>query len=184
MFATQNLRDEHEGILVMLSVLERISIDLQAGKAANLDHLEQIANFLTTFADRCHHGKEEDLLFPALVDAGIPNEGGPIGVMLAEHAQGRTFIRAMGDALSRLHAGGDANAVPAYAEAALGYVQLLRGHIAKENTVLFVMAEQRLSPEAHVQLAEGFEQIERERIGEGVHEQFHALLHQFREIYL
>lgn len=183
MFATQDLRDEHEGILVMLSVLERIGIDLQDGKAANLDHLEQIANFLTTFSDRCHHGKEEDLLFPALVDAGIPKEGGPIGVMLAEHAQGRAYIRAMRDALSRLHAG-DANAVPAYVAAALGYVQLLRGHIAKENTVLFVMAEQRLSPEAHARLAEGFEQIERERIGEGVHEQFHALLHQLRDSYL
>jgi hemerythrin-like domain-containing protein len=33
--------------------------------------------FLSVFADTCHHGKEEDFLFPGLEAAGIPNEGGP-----------------------------------------------------------------------------------------------------------
>ncbi len=183
MYATQELRDEHEGILVMLSVIEVLGTDLQNNKPVNLDHLDQILNFLTTFADRCHHGKEEDLLFPALEKAGIPKEGGPIGVMLAEHTQGRVFIRSMIDALPKLRTG-DIAARMAFAEAGLGYVHLLRDHIAKENTVLFVMAERLLPPEEHVKLAEGFERIERERIGEGVHEQFHILLHHLRDTYL
>ena len=56
--------------------------------------------FLKEFADKCHHGKEEGLLFPAMVAAGIPDKGGPIGVMLAEHTQGRQFIRDMEESLS------------------------------------------------------------------------------------
>lgn len=183
MYATQDLRNEHEGILIMLSVLERLAADLHDGKAVNLEHLDGIMNFLTTFADRCHHGKEEELLFPALASAGIPSEGGPIGVMLAEHTHGRAYIRTMTDALARLHAG-DTEARPAFAQAALGYARLLREHITKENNVLFVLAEQRLSPAEHERLVEGFAQIERERIGEGVHEQFHALLEQLRDTYL
>jgi len=183
MYATSALRNDHEDILVMLSVLERLATELQAGQAVKLTHLEQAVNYLTTFADRCHHGKEEDLLFPALAEAGIPSQGGPIGVMLAEHTQGRAYIRAMQESLPRLHAG-DTSAGSAFAEAALGYVQLLRNHIAKENNVLFVLAEQRLSPSEHVRLAASFAQVERERIGEGGQEEFHALVEQFRALYL
>ncbi|MEI6518541.1 MAG: hemerythrin domain-containing protein [bacterium] len=183
MFATQELRNEHEGILIMLNVIEKIATDLKTGKAANLDHLDKIIDFLTTFVDKCHHGKEEDLLFPALVKAGVPNEGGPVGVMLAEHTQGRTYIKAMKDALNLLHTG-DVEAQILFADAALGYVFLLRDHIAKENNVLFVMAENRLSPEEHTILAAGFKKIEDERIGAGVHEQFHALLDQLKDLYL
>ena len=183
MYATQELRDEHESILIMLSVLEHLAADLHDGKAVNVEHLDHIMNFLTTFVDRCHHGKEEELLFPALVSAGVPSEGGPIGVMLAEHSYGRARIRAMTDALAQLHAG-DTEGRPAFEHATLGYVRLLREHITKENNVLFVLAEQRLSPAEHERLAEGFARIEHERIGEGVHEQFHALLQQLRDTYL
>ena len=51
------------------------------------------------FADKCHHGKEEDVLFPELEKAGIARQGGPIGVMLHEHVSGREFIRRMSEAL-------------------------------------------------------------------------------------
>ena len=183
MYATQDLRDEHEGILLMLSVLERLGTTLQMDHAVNLQDLEQILGFLSNFADRCHHGKEEDVLFPSLIRAGIPDHGGPIGVMLAEHAQGRSLIQAMRESLSRLQAGDEASR-PEFVGAALGYVRLLRDHIDKENTILFVIAEQRLTSDEHARLAEGFTQIERERIGDGVHEQYHALLHQLRDTYL
>jgi hemerythrin-like domain-containing protein len=35
--------------------------------------------FLKEFADKRHHGKEEGILFPALVEADIPEKGGHIG---------------------------------------------------------------------------------------------------------
>ncbi len=183
MYATQDLRDEHEGIKVALSVLEHMANEIEAGRPLNLDDLEQIIDFLKTFADRCHHGKEEDLLFPALERAGIQRNNGPIGVMLTEHAHGREYINAMTDALAGLRAG-DHQAQTAFAAAARGYAQLLGDHIEKENTVLFVMAEQHLTPEEHAELSKGFEQIEQERIGPGVHERYHALLDRLSHDYL
>ncbi|OPZ82941.1 MAG: Hemerythrin HHE cation binding domain protein [bacterium ADurb.Bin429] len=182
MYATDQLRADHEGILVMLSVLERLADDLHAGRAVNLDHLEQILDFLRTFADTCHHGKEEDLLFPALGRAGLPAEGGPVGVMLLEHTQGRAYIRGMMDALEALRAG--KGGATDFARNAYGYVELLRAHIDKENDILFVMAERILPPAVHAQLTEEFEKVEHERVGEGIHERFHALIHELEDTYL
>ena len=175
MYATDDLRNEHEGIKVALNVLEHLASELDTGSTIDINDAEDMVDFLKTFADRCHHGKEEDLLFPALEVAGVANEGGPIGVMLYEHTKGREFIAAMGKALPGLHQQ-DRTAEMAFAVAAHGYVQLLRSHITKENNILFVMAEQRLSEEEHKRLAEGFEVIEHERIGPGVHERYHAML--------
>lgn len=183
MYATQELRDEHEGIRIALAVLDHLADEAEAGRSVSADDIEQIVDFLRTFADRCHHGKEEDLLLPALERAGIPREDGPIGVMLADHDEGRTHIRAMSESIAGLREDAP-GAKAAFASAARGYAQLLNEHIMKENSVLFVMAEQNLSPEEHTRLAEGFEQIEQERIGPGVHEQYHALLHRLQDKYL
>src|SRR5450759_3612413 len=103
--------------------------------------------------------------------------------MLADHTRGREYIRAMNDVLAGVSGGTRADRM-AFAVAAHGYARLLRSHIEKENNVLFVMAEKQLPAEEHARLAEGFERIEQERIGPGVHERYHALLHRLRDEYL
>lgn len=175
MYATQDLRNEHEGVKVALAVLDHFSKEIEAERAVNIDDIEQLVDFLKTFVDRCHHGKEEDLLFPALEKAGIPKENGPIGVMLADHAQGREYIRMMNESIPGLREA-DPESQSQFASAARGYSCLLHNHIVKENEVLFIMAEQNLTPQVHEELARGFDQIEQERIGPGVHERYHALL--------
>jgi hemerythrin-like domain-containing protein len=166
----------------MLEILEKISGRMASGKSANLDHLEKIIEFLSVFADQCHHGKEEDILFPALEKVGIPREGGPIGVMLNEHDHGREHIRAMRRALGELKEG--RNGAADFVRAAKGYVELLRNHILKENDVLFIMAEESLSGEEQKRLFDAFETMEREKIGVGRHEAFHRLMDELTGIYL
>ena len=56
-----------------------------------------------------------------------------------------------------------------------GYVALLRDHIAKEDEMLFPMADELFSPARQERVLEGFERVEREETGEGAHEKFHAL---------
>ena len=97
---TEELTKEHDAINVMLNIMDRISEKLENGEHVDAEHLEQILEFLRVFADKCHHGKEEDLLFPAMIDAGIPKEGGPIAVMLREHEIGRTHIRNMEEGIT------------------------------------------------------------------------------------
>lgn len=181
MKATQVLRDEHEGILAMLAVIETAAHRLRNGKTIPPDLMTNAVGFLKNFADKCHHGKEEQELFPALEAHGIPNEGGPIGMMLIEHAQGRAFIRNMSDPATRL-AQGDASAVPALVENALGYVALLKQHIAKENNALFVMADGVLPEVEQNRLFDAFERIEVEEMGAGVHERYHAMIDEYHKL--
>ena len=75
MKATQQLKDEHEGVKIMLNILEQVCQELEAVGILNKEHFDGILEFLRVFVDKCHHGKEEDLLFPALIAVGVPKEG-------------------------------------------------------------------------------------------------------------
>jgi hemerythrin-like domain-containing protein len=181
MKATQVLRDEHEGILAMLAVVETAAKRLESGKEIPSDMMTNAVGFFRNFADKCHHGKEEDGLFPTLERFGVPKQGGPIGVMLAEHDQGRAFIRSLSDAADK-YAKGDKTAAPALAQSTLGYVNLLRQHIAKENNVLFPMADQILADAEQDKLYAAFEHIEATRTGPGEHERYHTMIAEYQKI--
>jgi len=181
MQATQVLRDEHEGILAMLAVVEKAALRLRAGKEVPANLMLDAVSFFRNFADKCHHGKEEANLFPKLQERGIPNEGGPIGVMLMEHEQGRGFVRGMSQAADQ-YASGDKAAIPALVSNTLNYVSLLRAHIDKENNILFVMADQVLSTADQQALHAAFEEVERKVTGPGEHERYHAMIAAYQQI--
>jgi hemerythrin-like domain-containing protein len=73
---------------------------------------------------------------------------------------------------------GQEGAASRWAEAARGYAILLREHIAKENNILFVMAERMLTAEEQQELSAQFETVELEKMGVGTHERLHALMDQ------
>jgi hemerythrin-like domain-containing protein len=175
--ATQTLRQEHDAILRMLDATEETARHLTAGAPVEPGVLEGLLQFLKLFADRCHHGKEEDVLFPKLVEKGLPRNMGPIGVMLLEHDQGRALIKQMSDATADYKAARP-GAAERWAEAARAYAGLLREHIAKENNILFVMAERMLTAEEQQALSAQFELVEHEKMGAGTHERLHALMDQ------
>lgn len=183
MKATDILKEEHELIIIMLQVLDAACGKIEEGMKPDYAHLADMIDFFINFADRCHHAKEEKLLFPAMEQVGIGNDSGPIGVMLAEHSEGRYFVRGMKEALAELIAG-DSVAAGKFIADAGGYVTLLDGHIMKENNILFRMADERLSDKQQQELLKEFDRVEREEIGEGVHEKYHGLLHRLRDIYL
>jgi len=183
MKATQQLKDEHEGIKLMLMIMEKISNDLKNGKELNSDHYGKIIDFIKGFADKCHHGKEEDILFPAMVNHGVPNEGGPIAVMLNEHQLGREHVKSLSSSFEDFKAG-NKSASMGIISSSMGYVQLLRNHIEKENNILFMMADKVLNEAEQDEIFEAFEKLEVEKIGIGKHEEYHHLLKELKTIYL
>lgn len=180
MKATDVLSNEHRAIELVLTYMEQSADRISANRSVDVDTLEKCLEFVQVFADRCHHGKEEDILFPLLEVRGIPREGGPIGAMLSDHDAGRRFISAARENLEKYKAG-DNDARHPLAEALRGYTALLRNHIAKEDNVLFMMAQRVLTPEDNEQLIREFDHIEEEKIGPGVHEEYHAWLDQLAE---
>ena len=182
MLATEILRKEHDAILKMLDAAQAVGQKLTRGEKVGPDTLDGILEFFRLFADRCHHGKEEDLLFPLLEKKGLPRDGGPIGVMLSEHDRGRKLVHEMDLASAQFPDSSGASA-RRWAQAASEYAHLLREHIEKENTVLFPMAESLLTHEEQERLAREFERIEIEKMGVGTHERLHAEMEQLlREI--
>ncbi len=173
--ATEILRQEHEAILGMLGATEEVGRLLGNHERVEPQVLDNLLEFFRLFADRCHHGKEEDLLFPLLEKKGMPRDGGPIGVMLMEHDQGRGLVGQMATA-GKEYANGDSEAGLRWAAAAANYAGLLREHIAKENEVLFVMAERMLTPAEQQELALAFDKSETEKMGAGTHERLHAMM--------
>jgi len=134
------LKAEHQVILRVIQVLMRLVERFEAGAGFERTALRQCVEFFRLFADACHHGKEEDLLFPVLESRGIPREGGPIGVMLYEHQIARQLTRDMAEALEGVEAG-ETSARSRFANTARQYQDLLTQHIFKEDNVLFQMGD-------------------------------------------
>jgi hemerythrin-like domain-containing protein len=174
MKATDILMEEHTVIERVLTVLDTAALQLEQGRTVRPGFFIDAADFIKGFADGCHHKKEEGVLFTALIANGMPSQGGPIGVMLAEHAQGRIYTRAMREAAQKL-ADGDPSARGDIVRNARGYVELLHQHIAKENGILFPMANQVIPASEQDKVAQDFEHVEHEETGAGVHEKYLAL---------
>ncbi|UNK78090.1 hemerythrin domain-containing protein [Sphingopyxis granuli] len=175
--ATDVLKHEHDAILMALKILDKISNEARQGNATSADILKFLG-FLREFADTCHHGKEEGLLFPAMIEAGLPADGGPVSVMLSEHEQGRALVAAMANAIE------PTMSPTAFSEAAAAYIAHMRAHIEKENTVLFPMADQVVAAEVLDGLVGAFDRHEEEVMGSGRHDELHDMLKELKVKYL
>ncbi|MDO8638058.1 MAG: hemerythrin domain-containing protein [Candidatus Daviesbacteria bacterium] len=183
MKATEQLKEDHQGVKLALSILEKINLKLKKGENVNLKHLEQLLEFIRVFVYKCHHGKEEDLLFPAMEKAGVPNEGGPISMMLEEHNLGRNYVKNFAKAIEEYKIG-DPRAAKQIIKNTNGYITLLKEHIDKEDNILYMIADAHLSVKTQKDLLEKFEIIENEKVGRGKHEEFHKMLNNLQKIYL
>jgi hemerythrin-like domain-containing protein len=155
---TRILRDQHRNILKVADVLEDVLGREPEPGAFDYDALEDCVAFIRLYADALHHGKEEDLLFPELEAVGMPRDAGPVAVMLHEHREGRAFAHAMAEAIP-LARGGDVPAQRRLLNAGLGYVSLIRGHILKEDNILFNMADQMIGAPACRTLCAAYESV-------------------------
>lgn len=181
MKATEILMEEHRMIERVLAVLDKAAGLLEQGEDVPPDLFPKAVEFIRGFADRCHHGKEEGSLFPLLERQGVPREGGPVGVMLAEHEEGRRWVKLMEEAGARFRQG-EAAARGDLIKGARGYSELLWQHINKEDHVLFRMADQVLTGKDQTELLKQFEAVEKEEMGEGAHAHFVHLAEELKKM--
>ncbi len=137
---TGALVNEHRLILRMIALLEHNATRTAAKTYSNWHFYLDGVDFIRNYADRFHHAKEEDVLFEALIKNGMPRDHSPVAAMLMEHEQGRAFVKSMETAaLEELS--GQAGREMTIADNALAYAALLREHIAKEDEILYPLAE-------------------------------------------
>ena len=145
------------------------------------DTVRQMADFLKNFVDRCHHTKEEKHLFAAMHAHGMPMTTGPLAVMLREHEQGRVHVRAIAEAVGKTGIPSASSARKVKDELST-YAVLLRGHIDKEDNVLYPMADRLLTADEQNALMQAFERVESEEMGAGVHERYHAWIETLMQV--
>ena len=100
-----------------------------------------VIDFTKNFTDVCHHSKEEKSLFPALEQAGLPTNMGPIAMMLMDHERSREIGTAMEQSAKEYLSSGDSTKLISDMHQ---YVEHITEHLWKENNKLFMMAEARL----------------------------------------
>ncbi len=177
---TRDLGEEHGAIMLMLTVMERVAPRLRKGQNVKKEHLKKIIEFLVNFADKCHHGKEEGILFPILAKKSSNRK--LVNELLGEHKTGRDYVRGISASFAAYKPGNpDAIHIAVNME---GYIRLLTVHIRKENTVLFPKADRELSRKLQEKIEERFEKFERDVMGPGKHEQYHLWLKELKQIYL
>ncbi len=164
---TQMLENEHLVIAKVVGATSVMADRLEAGIAVDGDMLQGVVEFMRIFADKCHHGKEEDLLFPLLVKKGVPTQGCPLGALRMEHDKGRMLVKGLADAIEAYRKG-DSEGKLAVIQALRGIAELYPNHIWKEDYLLFPMTVKVLNPEELLTLFHQFEQVD-ERMGPDMH---------------
>jgi hemerythrin-like domain-containing protein len=157
----ESMMEEHELIVAVLGSLQAMADKLAAGGTVPRQDVADFGRFFRDFADKCHHGKEEDRLFVKMVEAGFSREAGPVAVMLAEHDSGRQEVRG----LLQIGAGPGPLTDPEQGrviDCATQFVALLYGHIQKENNILYPMAQNTIAPDEFDRLDESCEEFDRE----------------------
>lgn len=177
------LKTEHRAIEAALDIFVNLAGRLAGTPdAQTVGDAQRMLDFFRTFTDACHHGKEEGHLFPALEAIGVSRKNGPIGVMLAEHDEGRAHMGRLQQALEAHRSGEKAAAADFHAHAR-AYRDFLRQHIQKEDNVLFRIAAERLPAATLAELTRDFERLENEKIGHGKHAELHRMLEAFEKLY-
>jgi len=147
------LLEDHELILNALrcfsNILDKYGTDLKASEEDLLIYLEK----LTGFIENVHQVKEEKILFPAMSSKGIPDRGGPVGAMMAEHIQGRGYLQEL---LEEIDGMGDRQSIE---QIGRKYNKLLTEHIRKENLSVFSLAENAFTHEEMENLQVGFKEL-------------------------
>lgn len=178
--ATEVLKYEHRQIERVLDVLQGVLVSLAQDQPVNTDLLGKVVEFLKGFVDACHHKKEEQVLFPTIAARGILVEGGPIGVMLSEHDEGREYIGGLAAGVT-LVAQEPRQAKRLIYENGSRYITLLHAHIQKEDNILFALADRCLTANDHHEILHHFAETEHQ-LGAGFHERFVNLIEELERL--
>ena len=128
---------EHR-LIEQMVVLLRGEIDRITSKnTVNVILVEQAVDFFRTYADRTHHGKEEEILFRDLAQKTMsPEHRNIMDELVREHIHGRELVRKLVEAKD-LHVNGYAEALPHIARELKELVEFYPGHIEKEDKRFF-----------------------------------------------
>ena len=173
MNVTEKLKEEHQLILRYIGLLNDYLLAIKKGNSKLVEHLPSFIQFVQEFADKYHHGKEEEILFKVMDEPEVLSHCNPIPQMQFEHDAGRDYIRNFKSALEK----GDVNLA---ASNASGWGALLQEHIGKEDNILYPMGEEGLTDEQKKKILGLYQKVEEKFEGAKLEKKFVNLYQQLK----
>jgi hemerythrin-like domain-containing protein len=168
------LMKEHRLIERMIVLLEKEIDRLEEGEELDLHFIDVAVDFIRSYADRCHHGKEEDILFRDLAKKALSDEHSQtMKELIAEHVYGRETTAALAGAKER-HVQGDMQALGSVIGYLKDLVEFYPAHIEKEDKHFFVPCMQYFSRREQDEMLEEFWEFDRGLI----HEKYRSIVGQ------
>ena len=175
--------EEHENIRRMLKVARNLSYRVLTNSDYDIDDFPRVIDFIRNYADKHHHGKEEDILFETMSkELEKLAKSDAITGMYIEHDNGRLYMNNLEKGVQELRAGNDEARLDVIANL-ICYADLLDRHIEKENTAMYRFAETSLSDEAKIYVEEEARAIEHKASADGVQDRYIKLLEELEDKY-
>ncbi len=155
---------EHRLIERMLEIVRNRMSVIDEHKSIDSVFIDSVVDFIRTYADRTHHGKEEDILFRDLAKKNmIPEEVELMKELIEEHKYARRvvteLVQAKGDYLE-----GNQNALQIIKGELSALVKFYPEHITKEDKIFFVKTEKYLTDDEQSGMLQEFWEFDRRMI--------------------
>ena len=167
------LMREHRLIERMVSLMDRELGRIRDGSEANPFVINSAVDFFKTYADRTHHGKEEDILFHELSTKQLsPEHKRIMNELTEEHVFARKKVRSLKSAMDAYVQGGSGASLDDIADCLAELVKLYPAHIEKEDKHFFYPCLDYFTAEEQGRMLEEFDEFDRRMI----HERYSALV--------
>jgi hemerythrin-like domain-containing protein len=166
---------EHRLIERMITLMRKELERERREGTVDVEFVDGAVDFLKTYADMCHHGKEEDILFRDLLQKQLTEEHSKmIHELLQEHALGRQMVAGLVDAKED-YVGGNTGAITKVAQYIQKLVELYPAHIDKEDNRFFIPSMGYLSDRERADMIKEMADFDKQLI----HEKYKAIVKQF-----
>ena len=168
---------EHRLIERMIALLEKESARIRSTGQVNVKFILCAVDFIRTYADHCHHGKEENILFRDLKKKELsPQHARILKELEEEHVKGRQVVRDLVAAQER-YLKGDKTAIDEVAQIMDGLVKFYPRHIEKEDKHFFIPCMAYFTKEEQVAMLVECSEFDRKMI----HEKYEQAVRQLEE---
>jgi hemerythrin-like domain-containing protein len=157
---------EHRLIERMISLIKDTVAQIEVTRKVDPAFVDAAVDFIRMYADRTHHGKEEDILFRDLNTRPLSAEDRrTMTDLIEEHIFGRQTVKALVDANTR-YRNGDESALPDIAGILQTLAEFYPRHIEKEDKCFFPASRSYFTDEEDQAMLLEFQEFDREMIHE------------------
>jgi hemerythrin-like domain-containing protein len=168
---------EHRLIERMLSGIKTALLKIESKQKVDPVFVDLIVDFIRMYADRTHHGKEEDILFNELNNKQLSAEDRRVmNELIEEHAFGRQTTKALVAANSR-YRNGDGTALADIVDKLKTLIDFYPKHIEKEDKTFFPASRAYFTEQEDQAMLADFYEFDRKMI----HEKYESVVEELEK---